>query len=302
MIDTPISPSKPDAAPQPARRSRPMRTLNLLLLVVALGLGTWYTVTNWRQIKFRATHTATADGSTFHLHDGDNYLTQLIVANGEYEPTETRLMKQILKPGDVFIDVGANIGWYSVHAAKIVGPNGKVVAFEPEPNNLALLHRNVQVNGLSNVIVDSRALSKEAGSFKLYLEKNNLGMHSLVVEHDGKQYIDVQTMRFDDYWKNQGEIKLVKIDTEGAEGMILEGMRDTLKSQKNLEIIMEFAPERLIKSGYDPDTLLKELYALGYKASIIDEVKDEVIPLGTPTTADLKLPRDDSVTNLYLKR
>jgi len=294
-----------ETAKAPARsspaRSR-LRYINFALLGVAIVLGVIYTVTHWRDITFRLTGKVDAEGSTFYLHADDNYLTPLIVKTGEYEPTETRLTRSILKKGDVFIDVGANIGWYSVHAAKIVGSDGQVIAFEPEPNNLDLLRRNVAANGLSNVVVDSRGLSNEVGSFKLFLEKNNLGMHSLIMEHDGQKYIDVQTIRFDDYWAGKGPIKLVKIDTEGAEGLIVDGMRDTLKTQKNLELIMEFAPHRLRKSGFDPDQLLSDLYAMGYKASLIDEVNDRVIELGTPLTRDIGLPRDDSVTNLHFKR
>lgn len=295
----------PTLSAQPQKsplRIHPVRIVNICLLITVGLLVAFVIVPNWRKIHYRLTGNVTVDGSTFYLHKGDNYLTQLIVNDGEYEPTETKLVRSILNEGDVFIDVGANIGWYSVHAAKLVGEKGQVVAFEPEPNNLELLRKNLQANGLKNLTVDSRGLSNAAGSFKLFLEKDNLGMHSLIMEHGGQRYINVETVRFDDYWKDGRAIKLVKIDTEGAEGLILDGMRDTLKNQKNMELIVEFAPYRLVKSGYDPDVLLQDLYKLGYKASLIDEDAKRVVELGTPTVKDLELPRDDSVINLHFKR
>lgn len=287
---------------QTTRRWRPIRLANYALLTCLVLIVVFVIIPDWRMIHFRITGKTTVDGSTFYLHPNDNYLTQSIVRNGEYEPTETQLVRQILKEGDVFIDVGANIGWYTIHASKLVGSRGHIFAFEPEPTNLQLLRKNIEVNGLGNVTVDERGLSNAAGSFKLFLEKDNLGMHSLVMEHGGQRYINVNTIRFDDYWGDRGEIKLVKIDTEGAEGMILDGMSETLKKQKNLELIFEFAPYRLVKSGYDPDKLLSDLYKLGYKASLIDEDSRTVIEMGTPSVKDLNLPRDDSVTNLYMKR
>src|SRR5262245_36198270 len=127
-----------------ARKFNPVRLVSLGLLLVAVGIVAFAAVTNGKMLWFRLTGQVTVDGSTFYLQPGDNYLTQLVVHSGEYEPTETQLVRQVLKEGDVFIDVGANIGWFTVHAAKLVGEKGQVIAFEPEPSNLAMLERNVR--------------------------------------------------------------------------------------------------------------------------------------------------------------
>jgi FkbM family methyltransferase len=286
----------------PSRRFHPVRLVIIGSLLALILLSVFVIIPDWRKIHYRLTGRVNVDGATFHLQPGDNYLTQWILNDGEYEPTETKLTRSILKEGDVFVDVGANIGWYTVHAGKAVGKTGKVIAFEPEPGNLSLLRKNIEANGLTQAEADGRALSKEPGSFKLFLEKDNLGMHSLVMEHGGQRYIDVETMRFDDYWNDRGPIRLVKIDTEGAEGLILEGMAETLKRQKNMDLIIEFAPYRLVKSGYDPEKILANFYALGYKAAMIDEEKRQVVELGTPTVRELNLPKDDSVTNLHFHK
>ncbi|MGL4551064.1 MAG: FkbM family methyltransferase [Gemmataceae bacterium] len=296
-----MSTQSPPAA-EPARPVNAVRLINLGLLVAAVLLTAFVIVPQWRSVRFRFTGQAVVDGSTFYLQPGDNYLTPMVVRFGEYEPAETQLVRQILKEGDTFLDVGANVGWFTVHGSKLVGTTGRVVAFEPEPSNLGFLRKNVQANGLKNVTVEEVALSNAAGSFKLYLEKANLGMHSLVLEHGGKHFIEVPTVRLDDHWKGKGEIKLVKIDTEGAEGMILDGMRETLKAQKGMELVVEFAPERLVKSGYDPDKVLQDLYALGYKASLIDEPGRKVVFLGTPTVKELNLSEEGPATSLHFKK
>lgn len=297
-----MSLSNPPPVAGTSGRGSLVRKINIALVVSLVGLLIWYSFVNTRFIRFGITGSVGVDGSTFYLQPDDNYLTQLVLCFGEYEPTETRLVRDILQEGDTFVDVGANVGWYTVHAAKIVGPKGQVVAFEPEPSNLALLRRNVNANHLQNVTVEGVGLSNSAGSFKLYLEKNNLGMHSLVEKHGGNRFITIPTVRFDDYWHNKGKIKLIKIDTEGAEGMILDGMRETIERNEALELIVEFAPRRLERSGYPPDKVLGDLYRSGFKASLIDESTRCIVPLGAPLTAEMNLAGDDPVTNLHFKR
>jgi FkbM family methyltransferase len=287
-----------------AERPWRIRAVHVALLVCLPALATVPVVQNWRPIRFWATGRVSAEGATFYLQPDDKYLTQVVVKYGEYEPTETRLIRQVLGEGDTFIDVGANVGWYSVLAAKRVGETGKVVAFEPEPSSLETLRRNVRLNGLNNVVVEGKALSNAGGTFKLFLAKANLGMHSLVLNHGGEHYVEVEAVRFDDYWRGRGPVRLIKIDTEGAEAMILDGMRETLKSQKELGLIVEFAPWRWKKSGYDADRVLEGLYRLGFKASHIDESAKKVVYLGAPRVKDLNFPEgeDHAAPSLYLTR
>src|SRR5690349_4571051 len=123
---------------------RPTRLAIFGILGIALGLGVYLVYANWRPIHFKLTGYVDVEGAKFYLQPGDNYLTPCVVHTKDYESTETKLVKGILKEGDVFIDVGANIGWYTVHAGRIVGPTGKVYAFEPEPTALSYLRKNVE--------------------------------------------------------------------------------------------------------------------------------------------------------------
>ena len=82
----------------------------------------------------------------------------MVLSSGTYEPEETRLFRSKCRPGDTVIDVGANVGWYTVIASKLVGKKGRVIAFEPEPVNFAILKKNVLANGCENVILELKAL------------------------------------------------------------------------------------------------------------------------------------------------
>ena len=93
--------------------------------------------------------------------------------NGTYSEYETDVMKKIVKKGDVDLDLGANIGYYTLIFAKIVGKNGKVFAFEPDLTNFTLLKKNVEINGYKNVVLINKAVSDKTGKLKLFLNERN---------------------------------------------------------------------------------------------------------------------------------
>jgi FkbM family methyltransferase len=160
-----------------------------------------------------------------------------------------------------FIDVGANIGYFSCLMSKLAGPSGKVLAVEPEPNNLKLLEQNIKLNHLSNVAVHATALGAAEGSAKLGLYKAaNRGRHS-ILDADARSSVNVRVQTLDDLVKSSGsEVaswSLVKIDVEGYEGFVLAGAKETLRRMEAL--VMEFSPSLLNAAGLDPASLLGTL-------------------------------------------
>ena len=99
---------------------------------------------------------------------------------GGYENAETELFESHIKEGDVVMDIGANIGYYTLVAAKLVGANGKVYAFEPESINFSFLKKSVEINNYENVICEKKAVSNENGKLKLFLHKFQTGDYTLV--------------------------------------------------------------------------------------------------------------------------
>jgi FkbM family methyltransferase len=148
---------------------------------------------------------------------------------GTYEREKRQAFERSLKSGDVLYDIGANVGFYTVLGSSIVGPEGAVYAFEPMPRNLEFLRRHVAINRLENVRVIDAAVSDREGT-ATFDDSQHPSMGSL--SESGS--LTVRTLRIDDL-VSAGEIRpptVVKIDVEGAEGLVLEGAAETLRTHK----------------------------------------------------------------------
>jgi len=130
-----------------------------------------------------------------------------------------------LKPGDVFVDVGANIGYYTILASKLVGAGGKVFAVEPVPQTVEVLKFNIKLNGLRNVTVIDKAAWNSCCKLKMKIAFGEFGCASFF--RNGVE-VDVDTIPLDDVLVNVPKIKLIKIDVEGAEYEVLQGLKQTL--------------------------------------------------------------------------
>ena len=195
---------------------------------------------------------------------------------GIHEPLVTKVFKKEIKKGNVVLDIGAHIGYYTLIAAKLVGENGKVFAFEPEPTNFNLLERNVKANGYKNVILVQKAVSNKTGKIKLYLSEDNTGDHRIYDSHDGRRPIEIEAIRLDDYFKNREEkIDFIKIDTQGSEAWAIQGMPLLLRRNR-VKIITEFEPPLLRKSGVEPREYLDILSEYGFKLYQINDQENKI--------------------------
>ncbi|MBL7045406.1 MAG: FkbM family methyltransferase [Parcubacteria group bacterium] len=210
-----------------------------------------------------------------------------------FSPGEVKVLKETLKPGMTFVDVGANVGYFTLLAARLVGEGGSVYAFEPEDENFELLERNIKENGYQNVVLEKKAVSDKRGELTFYIDPKNLCAHSLVAK-DGQKEVRVEAVVFDEYFKDL-QIDVVKIDVEGAEPQVLKGMTETLKRKPTL--IVEFYPEGLKNAGQDPMGYLEYIVSLGYTLyQITEEGTDRVSPEDL-----LKGDKFNKLTNLLCK-
>jgi FkbM family methyltransferase len=188
--------------------------------------------------------------------------------NKIYEPYETELVSSIIKPGNVVLDIGANIGYYTLIFAKLVGQNGKVFAFEPEPANFQLLEKNVSVNGYSNVIPEQKAVSNRNEKKKLYLNNENSGMHTIYKSEQRANLdsVEIETVSLDNYFSNYtGKIDFIKMDIEGSEYTALEGMQTILQRQNNIQLLVAFYPSGIVQYGYKPEQQIDLLMSNGFR-------------------------------------
>ena len=236
-------------------------------------------------------------GLKMYLDPKDRVITPTILVLGNWEATETTWFLRAVKPGDTFVDAGANVGYYTIIGSRLVGDKGKVYAFEPEPTSFALLQKNVHLNGLTNVVLEQKALSNRKGILKLFIADQNKGDHRIYQpEGESRPWVDVEAVRLDEYFKDHKRgIDVLKVDTQGAEGLILEGMTGLLESRTDgPTIFMEFWPHGLKGLGTEAGALLKKLQSYNYKFYDIHPKDRKGLPLVEPADLLAAHPVDDA--------
>lgn len=203
----------------------------------------------------------------------DAYISRELETLGVWEPFESGLVLERLRPGAVFLDLGANIGYYTVLASQAVGAAGEVIAFEPEPGNFELLRRNVELNGVANATLVEAAAGDRTGWTELYLSEANQGDHRLY-RNDGREKCVRVAMHALDEWfaRRNPHVDLVKMDTQGFEAGIVRGMRRLIEANAaHLHVILEFWPFGLEGAGSSAAALVDLLEPLGFRVRKIDE-------------------------------
>ena len=233
----------------------------------------------------------------------DSALLANLIEVGELESGTRHLIERLLRPGDVFVDVGANIGMHTIAAARVVGPSGRVIAFEPYGPTMRLLEKSVWLNGLADVVqLHETAVSDSPGRQLLYLGKTS-GHHSLyrLAPSDSaiEDSIEVPVIRLEEVVEVALPVRLIKIDVEGSELAVIDGCRDLLSAQPGLGIIVEFGRSHMVRAGQVPVDWLQTFRRLGLTYRVIDPVSGQ---LGVVTdeqlirtyTANLLFARADS--------
>jgi FkbM family methyltransferase len=200
----------------------------------------------------------------------DIHVAPSLAADGIWEPHITSLLKAVLRPGMTFVDAGANIGYYTVLASRLIGPTGRVLAFEPDPANFRLLRQNVEVNECSNVTLVQKALGEDDKGARLYLSPDDLGDHSTIDSSRYARALAVDTLRMDEVFSDPASrIDWVKLDTQGSELSILGGMQGIFESGRFPSLICEYCPMRLRRCGTDPNATPTLLKSIGYDIEVI---------------------------------
>ncbi len=199
------------------------------------------------------------------LNPDDPMVTKRLVEERTWEPNETHWFLKTVKQGDVVVDVGANVGYYTLIAGKLVGDSGKVYAFEPDPVAFGLLQRNVALNGLNNVVLEQKAVSNKAGSIRLFLSEENKGDHRIFESGEERRSIPIEAVALDDYFQGDTrKIDFVKVDTQGAEAAIIDGMEQLIRENEQITLVVEFWPHALKQFGRDSDEFLAKLESFAF--------------------------------------
>lgn len=188
-----------------------------------------------------------------------------------YQPPLSGLLPRIIAPGMTFVDVGANLGYFSLLAAQMVGETGTVVAIEPGERNCRLLYRSVVRNRLRNVQLHPYAISDRRETLVYLAQGSNGTIAPLDADTGGPAGGRlVPAIPLDDLVAGLDRVDVIKLDVEGAEARVLRGAAATLARHRPL-VVSEFSPLLLEQvSGVSGDVYLSQLLDLGYQLSVVD--------------------------------
>jgi FkbM family methyltransferase len=224
--------------------------------------------------------TRTVFGHLIFLDTRDTSLLPFLVSQGYWEAGVTRALLRILRPGQRVVEVGANVGYYTLLFASRVGPAGSVTAFDANPRAIGLLRRSLAANGLalaaqvvSMAVVDRpgrvtfNLLARQQGSSSIHA----FGREDLAAWDDEATPLDVEATSLDAFFGDDAApVDLVKVDAEGAEPAILAGMQGLLGRSPRVRLVLEFIPASLRRGGHDPRAFLASLTSLGFRLHTID--------------------------------
>lgn len=202
-----------------------------------------------------------------------------------FEPVEVSLVEKFVRPGGVFIDVGANLGFYSLWASRLIGANGMVHAFEPASNSFKLLQSNIRRNKMTNIVANKVALSDREGEGELYVNRES-GLSSLGETERGLivGIENVQCISLDYYLaqvENQ-QADFLKIDVEGFEGHVLKGAKELLKRENDIVVMCELAQKNFRPLNISVNEILDWMRLLGFDIWEIDQASRLLLKIDIP--------------------
>ena len=190
------------------------------------------------------------------------------MAVGCYEHDETRLMQRLVGSGMTVLDVGANVGHFTLIAARRVGPTGRVVSLEPYPYAAERLERTVAENGIRQVRVVRLALSDVSGASRMAEALASNHTPSLLDDAPDREYFPVTLARLDEVLDDlvgpQTPIDFMKVDVEGGEPALVRGAQQAFRSGRVRRLLMEFNAPWLERAGSSPDALASDLRSAGF--------------------------------------
>ena len=204
----------------------------------------------------------------------DRGISRTLILFGERELEHKRIIEMILKPGMNVLDIGANIGYYALMQLKIIGDKGQLIAVEPSETNIKLLRKNLNLNGYNNIKIHHKAVSNISGKKKLYLsEMSNLNTfhkpQNINNLHLSGKTLLVKTTTVPELLSENFDLNLIRMDVEGHEVEIIEGMIDAIKKNKIKPMVIFETHLTRYNKNRNFEKILNKLFKLGYHVKIV---------------------------------
>ena len=197
-----------------------------------------------------------------------------------YGKLETALLESLVHPGDTVLDLGANIGYFTLLFARWTGANGRVLAFEPDPVNFSFVKRNLEANAYHHVEPHPMAVSDKSGQLRLYVCAYNRGDHRSYDPGESRQVVEIEAVTLDHLLgPNFPNVDFIKMDIQGAEGLAVRGMQKLLSAQEKIVMFIEFWPSAMATAGVTAHEMLAMLEAGGFHFEELDEASGKLCPV-----------------------
>jgi FkbM family methyltransferase len=224
------------------------------------------------------------EGCVLYLNPTDPVLSPA-VAFGVYEPYEQKVFKEFCKPGATVVDVGANVGLYTLIAASAVGSSGQVIAIEPHRQSFQFLQQTISKNQFHHVVAFNVAAGDSRRQITLFTTDENKADSRIYGDGISRQEITTDMVDLDSLLDQNGieNVQLIKMDIQGAEALAVRGMKKTIARNPDLTIFTEFWPWGIQEAGGSPIEFLYGLQEAGFNLHAIDEDKEQLLKI-----ADIK--------------
>jgi len=238
-----------------------------------------------------------ADLKDFKLFISERYREHYV--DNEYEPMSSRIIKNYLKDGDTFVDVGSHFGYFATLASK-AAKNVKVIAVEPVSENASLLRKNASLNNIQDIEIIECAVSAEKGEveFNITEASDSAG----IFEHPNTKTIKkrkLPALSVDEILKSR-KADFIKIDTEGNELAVLSGMKNTIRDNPKLKMLLEVNPKCLQGAGFSAQDLLDKIHEYGFEITLIDDLQKQFFRVGENIDRYLEIVESRGYANLFV--
>lgn len=218
-------------------------------------------------------------GVKVYYNSLDRFVASLLWKLGLLEGYELNLFLSKLSKGDVVLDIGANMGVYSLLSSERVGSSGKIIAFEPDNENYECFKKSIRENKMDNIVLHPYAVSNKTET--IYFEKNafNSGNHQIRKEKTDQSQHSIEAVCLDEFLVDISRIDVIKIDIQGAEFFAFEGMKRLIERFPKVLIFAEYWVKGLKNMGVDPNNYLKLLESMDFFIYKIDAKHSCLIPM-----------------------